>query len=112
MSNLIEQIRKARQTRLMVNGRVLVICRPTDLEMVEYGGRMTQRVILEQFVVDWEGFQEKDFVKGGTDEEVPFHSDLFMEYAEDHPEIWPEVSAAVVESYSAHKKATEESLKN
>lgn len=80
--------------------------------MTEFRGLLGTRDVLERFIVGWEGFTEGDLVRAGSDEEIGFNTDLFMEYAEDHAEIWPILVKEVVASYKEHEAATAESLKN
>lgn len=112
-NNLIERIKKARQTTVKV-GEVTLICRrPTDLEMVGMqSAKITQEDILLRFVDGWQGMKECDLVPGGQPVEVQFNKDLFNEWVSDHPESWAVISDAVVSSYKQHSDSLGESVKN
>jgi len=113
MSNLLlAQIRKERERRVEVKGRIFVVRRPTDLEISEFNGRLDQRKLLERFILGWEGFVETDFIQNGTDESVPFDLELYHEWIEDHPELWQPLTAAIVAEYHEHKARSEEAVKN
>lgn len=110
--DLIERIRRARQSGVTVQGRSFTIRRPTDLEMHELNGKIDQRLLLVRFVVDWGVMPEMDLVPGGGPDPVPFSTDLWAEWIADHPELWSDLSSAVVENYKAHKTALEGAAKN
>ncbi len=111
--NLIERIKKARQTTVKV-GEITLICRrPTDLEMLEMrSAKITQGDILKRFVDGWENVKEVDLVPGGTGDAVPFSTELFAEWVSDHPESWKTISDAVVQGYKNHEAILEASAKN
>lgn len=111
--DLIERLRRVRQTRVESGGRSFTIRRPTDLEMYEIGGRMDQRELLARFVVDWGVMSELDLgVPGGGPDPVPFSPDLWIEWIADHPEHWDDIGRAVIDAYKAHKASQEAAAKN
>ncbi len=111
--DLIERLRRARQTGVVSGGRSFTIRRPTDLEMHDIGGRMDQRELLTRFVIGWGVMSELDLgVPGGGPDPVPFSPELWAEWISDHPEHWDDIGRAVVESYKAHKAAQEAAAKN
>lgn len=112
-ANLIERIKKARQTTVKI-GEITLICRrPTDLEMLEMRtDKVTQGYILKRFVDGWEGMKEVDLVPGGTGDAAPFSPELFAEWVSDHPESWATISDAVVQGYKQHEATLEASAKN
>lgn len=112
-ANLIERIKKARQTTVKIGDITLICRRPTDLEMIElYGDEVTQRVILRKFVDGWEGMTELQLVPGGTANPVPFSHELYDEWIEDQPESWNVIIDTVMQGYKAHQDARKESAKN
>lgn len=110
--DLIERLRRARQSSVPVLGRTFTIRRPTDLEMHELAGKIDQRLLLTRFVVDWGVMPEMDLVSGGGPEPVPFSPDLWAEWIADHTEYWDDLTQAVVDGYKAHQIAREEIAKN
>lgn len=112
-ANLIERIKKARQTTVKV-GEIIIICRrPTPLERAEMtGGKIMMREVLTKFVDGWENVKEVDLVPGGTGEAVPFSAELFSEWVSDHPESWGVISDAVVQGFKRHEEALELAAKN
>lgn len=112
-ANLIERIKKARQTTVQV-GEITLICRrPTDLEMLEMRTtKVTQGDILKRFVDGWQNVKEMDLVPGGTGDMVPFSKELFAEWVADHPESWTTISDAVVQGYKRHEESLEAAVKN
>jgi hypothetical protein len=113
MASLVERIRKARQTRVTHEGKTFIVSRPTDWQVFEISrtGKSTQMDVLESYVVGWEGFAELDLVPGGDATVVPFDKELFSEWAQDHPEFWSPLTAAITAEYTAHKEKQEEAAK-
>jgi|688.fasta_scaffold08531_8 hypothetical protein len=107
---IIEKIRKNRQFDVEAGGLVITARRPTNLEMEELPrDGATIRNILSTFVVDWNA-RENDLIAGGTPEEVPFSTALFMEWAEDRPEAWAPIISKIKDQYAEHKAKVESSL--
>ena len=109
--DLIERLRRARQTGVPSGGRSFTIRRPTDLEIYEMSGKIDQRLLLTRFVVDWGSMPEMDLVPGGGPDPVPFAPELWEEWIADHPEHWDDLTAAVLDGYRRHKDALEEAAK-
>ena len=109
MINLIEKIRKARESTLTVNGHTFTIRRPTDIEMTQGGFGL--EAMLDRFVVGWD-VREIDIVPGGMPEPVPFSSALFSEWIADRPEDWMEIANAIKQAYIDHTEKRSESVKN
>ena len=102
MSALAEKLRRARRSRIEIDGRKFVITRPTDADAASLGG-MTMVEIICRFVVGWDGMTELDLgLPGGTDAPVEFDADVFGEWIVDQPKSWPELSRAIVGTYKAH----------
>lgn len=112
-ANLIERIKKARQTTVQVGGITLTCRRPTDLEMLEMRlEKVSQGDILKRFVDGWAGVKEVDLVPGGGGEAVPFSAELFAEWVSDHPGSWNAITEAVVQGYKKHEEELEAAAKN
>ena len=114
MSELIERLKRARERSVEINKIKFTVRRPTDMEIVEMreqASNMPQSEVLKRFVVDWSGVKESDLVPGGTGVNVPFDSDLFMEWVVDQPKVWSPLSDAITEEYEKHVKALEKSEK-
>lgn len=114
MADLLTKMRKARETRLTLEGVTVTVCRPTDLEATKMRYKDFQEAVrgVAQFVCDWEGVTELDLVPGGSSDPVPFDEILFREWIEDHPEIWEPLVSGVLDTYQAHVKKREQTAKN
>ena len=113
MSKLSDKIKKARESKVTVNGKSFTVRRPSNLEMLELQrDKVKERDILERFVVGWDGFLESDLFAGGNPEPVPFEADVWNEWIVDNPQFWADLVGAVVESYREHEKRQAETLKN
>jgi hypothetical protein len=104
MNPLIEKIRKARQTRITVDGKTFIVRRPKDWEAYEISvsSNSRQMDLLERFVEGWEGVTEADLVPGGDSSPVEFDRELFAEWISDQPKLWPELIEAITKEYAAH----------
>jgi hypothetical protein len=112
MSSLIERIRKARQTRVTVEGKTFIVRRPTDWEFAEMRkSEILQMDIMERFVEGWEGVTELDLVPGGGATPVEFDRALFVEWIADKEQYWTPLTDAVVNEFIAHRKSLGESEK-
>ena len=112
MSSLIERIRKARQTRVTVDGKTFIVRRPTDKEAYEMSSSKSQQMdLIERFVEGWEGITELDLVPGGGSIPVEFDRDLFVEWVADQPKYWGELTSAITKEYTAHAEKLVEAEK-
>lgn len=110
---MIERLRKARQSTVVVGKYTFSVTRPTDMQMFEMRSRkIAQRDILEQYVTGWSGVTELDISAEGSNEPVIFSGDLFDEWIADRPELWAPIVTAIVDLYRAHEKAQETVAKN
>lgn len=111
--SLIDRIRKARQTRVTVDGKTFIVRRPTDWEAYEMSvsGKSRQMDLLEKLAEGWEGVTELDIVPGGDSTPVPFDRALFVEWISDRPQYWADLTSAITKEYSAHAAALEEAVK-
>jgi hypothetical protein len=107
MNPLIEKIRKARQTRVTVDGKTFIVRRPTDWEAIEMagGGESRQMDFIERFVEGWEGITELDLIPSGDSVPVPFDHALFVEWIADQPKYWGDLTSAITKEYSAHAES-------
>ena len=112
MSALAEKLRRARQSRIEIDGRKFVITRPTDADAASLGG-MTMVEIICRFVVGWDGMTELDLgLPGGTGAPVDFSADVFGEWIVDQPQCWAPMAEAIVGAYKAHAEKREAAEKN
>jgi hypothetical protein len=107
---LIEKLRKSRQRNIDCDGYTFTVRRPTDMEMLGFRGKKIQESdILSRFVVGW-NIKESDILPGGTDADVEFTSDLFMEWVADKPSLWVPICTEIMGLYSEHEKEMEDAL--
>lgn len=113
MSNLIERIRKARQTRVTIDGKTFIVRRPTHWEayVMSSTGKSQQMDLLEKLVEGWEGITELDLVPGGSAIPVEFDRALFVEWIGDQPKYWADLTSAITTEYSAHAESLAEAEK-
>lgn len=113
MNPLIEKIRKARQTRVTIDGKAFIVRRPKDWEAYELAssGDPRQMDLIEKFVEGWEGVTEMDIVASGDSTPVEFDRDLFIEWISDQPKLWPELIEAITKEYAAHAEKLAEAEK-
>lgn len=110
-ANLIEKLKKARETQVTADGHTFTVRRPTDMEVVDMRNQtFKQGDILERFVIDWQGINEIDIIPGGTTVEVPFSTGLFMEWIADRPKLWPPLIEAILTAYDTHQKSLGDAL--
>lgn len=111
MSDLIERIRKARQSRVTVEGKTFIVRRPTDWEAYEMRKDTREMDVLEKFVVAWEGVTELDLVPGGDSTPAAFSKELFAEWIQDHPDFWAPIFAEITSGYKKHAENLSETEK-
>jgi hypothetical protein len=112
MSSLIEKIRKARQTRVTVDGKTFIVRRPTDKEAYAMSySKSEQMDLLENFVIGWEGITELDLISGGDAVPVEFDRELFIEWIADKPQYWADLTAAITKEYTSHAEKLVEAEK-
>lgn len=109
--SLIEKIKKAREQRVDAGGYSFTIRRPTDMDMLTLRNQApTQGDIMHRYVTGWSGVLENHVVPGGSSDQVPFDSDLFIEWVSDRPELWRPLTDAIMQSYEAHFKEVADKL--
>lgn len=110
--NLIDKIRKARETGVEANGRQFVIRRPTDEEALRIGrDDMDMIEVVKRFTIGWD-LSEIDLIPGGSPEKLPFDSLLFGEWVSDNPAVWEPLAKAIMDSYKTHADKRETAVKN
>lgn len=110
-ANLIEKLKKSRETQVTVDGFTFTVRRPTDMEFVDMRNMtLKQGDFLERFVIDWQRVGEIDIIPGGTTVAVPFSTDLFMEWIADRPKLWAPLIEAIISSYNTHQKSQGDAL--
>ena len=110
MNYLIEKIKASRLTTISIENFIFTIRRPTDYEATKAVGK-SQEDFFRQFVTDWHGVQEIHLVAGGTSVDVPFESDLFLEWIADQPQLWEPLMQGIIDSYKQHDKRRSDSEK-
>lgn len=108
--SLIDKIKKARESIVKINDVTFTIRRPTDFEAITQLEGTDTKEVISRFVIGWDGVKELDLISGGSPELVPFSTDVFMEWAEDNVDVWPDLVDAITESYRAYRAKKEESL--
>lgn len=110
---LLQQLRKQREVKVQLTDKLSVTAqRPTDLQMTQLRIDGKFGDLGQKYVIGWEGFLENDIVGGGGTDRVAFDQELWADWYADHPEFWEKIAMAVVDSYNAHAKVTEEAAKN
>lgn len=92
---------KARQKRVEHKGKVFIIRRPTHWEVLEMG-QVKQLDLLERFVDGWEGFTDADLFPGGDTAPAEFSKELFLDWIQDNPDLWPVLTKAITTEYETH----------
>lgn len=118
MNNLVEKIRRARETEIESCGHKFTIRRPTEMDIAELklsgfidsDGTFNKKELMRRFVVGW-NLTEVDVIPGGTGEVVAFDSDSFVEWVSDKSELWGDIITAIIESYSNHQKSQADTVK-
>lgn len=109
--SLINQLRKARETKVPAGGFTFTVRRPTDTEFLEHR-ELRVFEIAQEYVIGWEGVTEADIVKGGGEDPVPFNRDLWREWCADRPDLWEPLFEAVLTAYEQHAEARKAAAKN
>jgi hypothetical protein len=116
------QIRAARLVKFQIDDKHSVtILRPNETEIPRFmrrdeGGLRLQAEIEEvcEFVVDWSGFTEADFLPPGVgaSDPVPFDSDLWRDYVADRARLCKDVAERLLQIISEHDLRLREQLGN
>lgn len=110
---IIDKIKKARETNVTVDRFTFTVRRPTDLEYFTelHGQRLKQGDIMQRYVLGWSGVTELDIISGGDGVPVEFETELFMEWIADRPDLWAPLTNAILESYGLHQQRLDDALK-
>lgn len=129
-SNLVEKIRKSRQTGIEAGGLNLTIRYPTfseGLSTAEAWGAVAKLRkgkgsqpdfdIILKFISDhvtgWTGVKEIDLFSGGTGEAAEFSCDLFGEWLKDAgADVWGHIYSEILSFANRVSEAREASAKN
>lgn len=113
-SALLQKLLKARTLRVEAGGFVFEVLRPTPLEREEKlrGDRSEVARGILSLVVGWEGVKELDLIPGGDPHPLPFDVDACAAWLADRPDLFAEISAAVVQGFEDYIKRLDDSLKN
>lgn len=109
--NLVEKIRKARETNVEIGGFTFTVRRPTDIEAMHLRAAESLGDLV-RFVVGWQGVQEIDVVPGGAAVDLPFNAGVAAEWLADRPDLLKPLVDSVIDTYHAHVKALEGAAKN
>lgn len=104
--DLLERLRKSRETGVTVGKYKLTITRPTDVDAasMKYDNEREALEGVSRFVIGWEGVTELDIVPGGTADPVQFEKTLFYEWLKDQPDLWGPLIEAVMTAYTNHRE--------
>jgi hypothetical protein len=114
--SLKERLLAARQRTVEAGGFKFEVRRPTDVQILRLRrgdpADVGQRFMAE-CVVGW-NLKELDVVPGGTDDDAPFDSEVFMVWVEDHIDLWDPIVSAIFDMVDEHRKkfAPEDGAKN
>jgi len=98
---LAERMRKAREQKVQAGGYTFVVRRPTDVDMMEMGGKVDARRLIP-YVVGWEGITEMDLLKGGDPHQIVFDASACAEWLADRPDLLGPLVEAILSGYTAH----------
>lgn len=109
MNRLLDKIKKARESKLKIDGITYTVMRPTDLDTIEMRFENTKEAVLgvSKFVIGWDA-KEVDLFPGGTGSEAEFSQDVFIEYIKDHPEAWSPLIEGVRDLYQRYSENRKE----
>jgi hypothetical protein len=112
-ANLIKRLQENRKLKVKV-GRFTFTCRrPTDLESAQwYRNGQNGADLFMNFVIDWDGVQEKDVMGGGGTDLLPFDLGLWQTWVVDRMDLWEPIANAIKDAYRDHQKDMEAIEKN
>jgi hypothetical protein len=113
---LVGQLTKAREKTVPAGRHKFSIRRPTELDLLKRrdGDNVVVSIeMVRDYVVGWEGVRESDIVgAGGSDEIVPFSSELCRAWLEDRADLWPALLGEMQKLIVEHDKALQDASKN
>lgn len=108
---LLEKLRKSRQTNVDVGGYAFTLRRLNDFDLgqVAQNGEAIKIIdILKKCVVDWPGMTElKLDIPGGSDTAVAFDTNLFIEWVADRREVYAPLRDMIWKHYNDYKEKQE-----
>ncbi len=113
MSDLIERMRKARETNLEIAGFTFTLRRPTKVERYSWHREnIRDTAILGKCVFGWKGVKESDLIPGGGDMEVPFDAAVMEEWVGDREDVLMPLLDAIKDLIAKTETAQDAALKN
>lgn len=120
MSNLSRKIAGRREFIKEYEGITLRLRRPTHAEFLKFiddKGNVELKFddllgVATEFVVDWPGSTEADFVPSGRSDQLPFDREAWSEIIKDRPELWSKIAEDVLQTYYKYAEEKEDRKKN
>jgi len=116
MSRLAEKIRKLRQITVPIEGKdyAFVVSRPTEIDVQELraAGAIPARLLVERFVVGWEGVREMDIIPGGDPHPIEFDREACVEWLSDDVPLLQHLLTKILEAYGTWHEQREAAEKN
>jgi len=109
--SLADKIRAARQSTITVDGHVYTLRRPTDAEAMTLGSG-TALDLVNRFVTGWDHTGISLGIPGGDPTPATFDAETWAEWVADQPQLWGQLSDAILASYTRHRQAREDTEKN
>lgn len=109
--SLIDKIRAARQSTIMVDGHAYTIRRPTDAEAMTLGAASGLDLV-NRYVIGWDHTEITLGIPGAGPEPVQFNPELWADWVADQPQLWSPISAAIITAYTQHRQSREDAAKN
>ena len=111
-SDLIDKIRKARLSKVSVDGHEYTISRPTEADVIVRMADANDLEFVRRFVVGWDHSALSLGIPGGTEDPMPFDAGLWSDWLDDHSAVWEPLASAILNAYTSHKRAKEDATKN
>jgi hypothetical protein len=111
MSDLREQMRRAREAWFTHDSREFLLRRPT-VEQLRAWREDSWSEMLARCVVDWRGVRLSDLLPGGPDSAVEFDADALAEWISDDPVTLGALASEMQRLIAAHAERKESAEKN
>lgn len=105
MPELLDKLKRSRESSIQTGGHTFTVRRPTEMEVVRANGISADFAL--RFVVGWD-LKESDIVPGGNPEPAQFSEALYLAWIEDRPDLWKDIASGVVDLYVNHRKEAEQ----
>ncbi|MEI6317415.1 MAG: hypothetical protein WCS09_02795 [Pseudomonadota bacterium] len=112
MSALIERLRAGRETWTTFEAWQFRVRRPTFYQLAQITRHDDDAAVVRVAVVGWKGMREQDLVAGGTADEAPFDIEVFLEWAQDRPDLWNHLLGEIGRLVSEHRIRIQAAEKN